>query len=523
MRKLTGLPAQLVASLPTALVAATPQWPARRAPSRGSFPTPTAAAHNSGNVGTCLFVVAAACAYYVAIAPFLLGHTDLGWHLAAGDLIRSQGKIPEHDSWSFTAGDTRWYNLSWLWDVVESFLFQYGGFNALILAAIFLGGLIAGGLAAICLNRHATLVATCIAVIAACLLYPTFAVPDIFLAASPNIATLVFCVVFYGVCLEKRYLWLAPLAMLLWVNMHGGFVLGSFILGIFGATALLKRNAPDFATYLLVAAACLVATFVNPLGWHVYVGVFGTLGHFVQHYITEWQPYYRMLRVPQCITPCAYIVLFAVLEIADRRNGPVEARILSWCFLLLGFWQLRYLSIFFLFSAVPIAVHLSNLNSPFIKQRVSQYRMAMAALIIFAALPFLYWYVVPAKADLPPIYPDVEVAYLQQHFPHAHVLNHWNYGGYVIFRTRGEVPIFVDGRAATAYPDSVLRDYFELITWDVNQPAWEAALEKYHVEAVLWPKAHTPLAAFLVGKLGWTEAYSGKFANVYVRPRAPRE
>jgi hypothetical protein len=103
------------------------------------------------------------------------------------------------------------------------------------------------------------------------------------------------------------------------------------------------------------------------------------------------------------------------------------------------------------------------------------------------------------------------------------VLNHWNYGGYVIFRARGELPVFVDGRAATVYPDSVLRDYFELITRDVNEDAWKTVLEKYHVDAVLWPKAHTPLAAFLVGKLGWTEAYSGKFANVYVRPRAPRE
>ena len=70
----------------------------------------------------------------------------------------------------------------------------------------------------------------------------------------------------------------------------------------------------------------------------------------------------------------------------------------------------------------------------------------------------------------------------------------------------------------------MLHDYFELITWDVNVTvAWKAVLEKYHIDAVIWPKAHAPLAAFLVGKLGWTEAYSGKIANIYVRSRTPRE
>src|SRR5580704_2366622 len=80
--------------------------------------------------------------YIFVIAAPLLGHTDLGWHLAAGDLIRSQGSVPAHDPWSFTAGQTPWINHSWLWDVAASMLFQYGRFTALILVTIVLGGMI---------------------------------------------------------------------------------------------------------------------------------------------------------------------------------------------------------------------------------------------------------------------------------------------------------------------------------------------------------------------------------------------
>jgi hypothetical protein len=470
-------------------------------------------------IGTYLFIIAVACGYYIAIAPFLLGHTDLGWHLAAGDLIRSQGSVPAHDPWSLTTGDKRWYDLSWLWDVVASLLVHYGHFTALILATIALGGAIAGGLGVICVTSGASPIAACIAVIAACLLYPTFAAPDIFLAASPNIATLLFCVTFYGVCLRKRHLWLAPAAMVLWVNMHGGFVLGIFIVGVFAGVALLRRHGADFKSYVLVGLACVAATLVNPLGWHVYQGVLSTLGHFVQQYITEWQPYFRTMTVPQCIPALAYILLFIVLELSGRHGVPVEARLLSWCFLLLGFWQLRYLSIFFLFSTVPVALHLTRWLAKVIRTPVSENGLTAVGLALSAMLPLLYWQVVPANPQFAPIYPEPEIAWLAEHFPHARLLNHWNYGGILIYRLRGTIPVFVDGRAATAYPDPLLRDYFELISWEVNETAWQTALQKYQIDTMLWPKVHTQLAQFLVDKAGWTLVYSGTIANIFVRER----
>jgi hypothetical protein len=289
----------------------------------------------SPRFGACLCIGALSCAYYIAIAPALLAHTDLGWHLAAGDLIRSQVSIPALDPWSFTAGDKRWYNLSWLswlWDVLASALAAGGQTTALLFATIALGGLIALGLGAVCMANGASPLASVIAVTAAAILYPTFAAPDIFLAASPNIATLLFCVTVYGVSLHKRHLWLLPCAMVLWVNMHGGFVLGLFILGIFAGVALVKRDWPGFRTYSLLGLSCLAATLVNPLGWHVYQGVLATLGHFVQHYISEWQPLISSIKLPQALPALLYILVFVVLELSgllainlSRVSSPAKA------------------------------------------------------------------------------------------------------------------------------------------------------------------------------------------------------
>src|ERR1700712_1299624 len=86
--------------------------------------------------GIYIFLISFASIYYISNTPFLLGHYDLGWHLAAGDLIRERGNIPFQDPWSFTSGGRQWYNLSWLWDVNASVLFQYTKFSGLALFVV---------------------------------------------------------------------------------------------------------------------------------------------------------------------------------------------------------------------------------------------------------------------------------------------------------------------------------------------------------------------------------------------------
>ena len=124
--------------------------------------------------GIYVFVIAFACVYYLINAPLLLSHWDLGWHLAAGDLIRDQGHIPVQDPWSFTSGGRQWFNLSWLWDVFASVLFQYANFGGLILFVVACGAVIAGYLASVCLSSGASAIAVCISVLSACLFYPGF-------------------------------------------------------------------------------------------------------------------------------------------------------------------------------------------------------------------------------------------------------------------------------------------------------------------------------------------------------------
>jgi hypothetical protein len=470
--------------------------------------------------GIYIFLISFACVYYVSNAPLLLGHYDLGWHLAAGDLIRDRGNIPFQDPWSFTLGDKQWYNLSWLWDVIASVIFQYTKFSGLILFVAACGAVIVGYLTSVCLSSGASAAAVCISVLSACLLYPAFAAaPNIYLAASPNTSTMLFCVIFYAECLKRTRWVLLPVMMVLWVNLHGGFLLGFLIVGVFCGAALLRRDWAKFKIYSFVGAGCFVAIFINPLGWHIYDGLTATLGHFVQAYITEWWSYFRNITVPGSIPGIIYILIFIALELRFRASHPIplESRLLSWLFLFLGLYQFRYMSLFFIFSTVPLALHIDRLLPKQLNNFEFQRSLLAAGIIGACALPLTFMQMEPALG-LPQMISEQDALYLKKHFSHARLLNHWNVGGLLIFRTQGAVPVFVDGRAATAYPDDLLRDYFKLVELEIDETAWDTVLEKYQIDAVLWVKAHEQLRRFLVDKRGWKEEYAGLYESIYVKP-----
>ncbi len=294
-------------------------------------------------------------------------------------------------------------------------------------------------------------------------------------------------------------------------------MLGFPIVGVFCGAALLRWDWAGFKIYSFAGVGCFLAIFINPIGWHIYDGVVATLGHFVQAYITEWLSCFENISMPGSIPGIMYILIFVGLELRYRGRCPLESRLLSWLFLFLGLYQFRYMSFFFIFSTVPLALHLDRLLPKQLNISEIQKSLLAAGIIGAGALPLTFMRTEPALGFAEMI-SEQDARYLQTHFPHARLLNHWNLGGILIFFTRGAIPVFVDGRAATAYPDTLLRDYFKLPESKIDEAAWDAVLEKYRIDTVLWVKAHEELRRFLVGKRGWKEEYSGLYESIYVKP-----
>src|SRR6516165_1505240 len=185
--------------------------------------------------------------------------------------------------------------------------------------------------------------------------------------------------------------------MVLWTNLHGGFLLGLLIVGLFSGVALLRRDWANFKIYSFAGVGCFIAIFIKPLGWHIYDGLTATLGHFAQAQITEWLSYFQNMTLPGSIPGIIYIFIFIALETRDRCACPIplESRLLSWLFLFLGIYQFRYMSFFFIFSTVPMAFHIDRLLPEQNTLKVETSLFA-AGIIAACAMPLIYLRIYPA-------------------------------------------------------------------------------------------------------------------------------
>ena len=129
------------------------------------------------------------------------------------------------DIYSYTAYGERWINHEWL-----SELFMYSIFNifhssGLLIAKLCIGILTVLILIRITLNRRTDpIILGIVFVIAVFVMSPGF-------MTRPQIITFLFTSVFlfvFHMFLErkKNLLWILPFIMILWVNSHGGFLVG---------------------------------------------------------------------------------------------------------------------------------------------------------------------------------------------------------------------------------------------------------------------------------------------------------
>jgi len=198
--------------------------------------------------------------------------TDTWWHLRTGQWIVDHHALPEVDRFSFTRIGEPWYYPGWLAEIVMVDLFSLGGLPALNL--LFTGLIFLTFIVVFFTLEGDPFLRAAILVLAA-------GASEIYWSARPQVFTFFFSACFY-LCLRKfllgnkNALWLLPLIMLLWVNIHAGFAAGFILLLIAlvgqGLTYLVQRPPkPPEALRKLgwlvgVLFACAAAAVVNPRG-----------------------------------------------------------------------------------------------------------------------------------------------------------------------------------------------------------------------------------------------------------------
>lgn len=165
-----------------------------------------------------------AAIFAMALRPVV--DNDLFWHLATGRLMWATGRIPHADPFSWTMPGRAWIAHEWLTELWLYPLFLHGGYAALMLV---FGAVIAATFAVsyrtarrLGASRPVGLAITLLAAVASSHTW----------GVRPQMLSMLLMAVFLWL-LCRDILWpLVPL-MALWVNLHGGFIFGLVLVGIF--------------------------------------------------------------------------------------------------------------------------------------------------------------------------------------------------------------------------------------------------------------------------------------------------
>ncbi|HET9849912.1 MAG TPA: hypothetical protein VFR68_15355 [Candidatus Dormibacteraeota bacterium] len=462
---------------------------------------------------------------------------DFWWHVTTGNWILNHHAVPHQDLYTFTVHDHRWITHEWLSEVFMSALYAAG---RLPLVSLVFGAITAVGflLVYLAIDRRVNFV-----IAGLTLALGVAAANPIW---GPRIQMITFALTALTYLWVKRYcegrgraLYLLPLVVLVWVNLHAGFVLGYAILGIAllveAARYLLRRPGTMPFVRLRAMAAVLAASIavamVNPNGWDIYLYPFQTGGSpEQQRLIVEWfSPNFQMSQI--WAFEAMIFLIIGGLALARR----IEAR--QFFLLLVGLGlalhSVRNLSLFMLVAVPALADYAQqareriSLRWPRRVPKTTPVTFALNVVMIVLVLAIV------AAASLPSLlqrvdgklvardFPVKAADFLTQHPPPGHMLNVYGWGGYLIFRLDAQSttqPVFIFGDAALD-GDQLLRDYDHLQSLGADQAQ---LFERYQINWVIFHSSDpiiTELRQDLnaPGHTGWFELKTFDKATIMMR------
>jgi hypothetical protein len=448
---------------------------------------------------------------------------DVWWHLKTGEYIAAHHSVPRTDPFSYTRAGEPWVAHEWLTELLLYGLERATGWAGLII--IFAAVLCAAFFLLYLRCGPNPFVAGVLTLAAAWATIPVWGV-------RPQILSLLLTSLWLLI-LERserntKLLWWTLPLMLLWVNLHAGFAVGLALSTLFVAGELLERvlgrsqqSAPRLRFAALVLFLDLLIVPLNPNGLRLFTYPIETLrSAAMQDYIAEWgSPNFHQAQY----LPLLLVVLatFAALAWSRVKVRPRDLVLLV-VSLYAGLCSIRTIPLFVLIALPLLARSLGNWpasrSQPLRPPRTSH--TVLNAGIVLAMAVFVGIHIFQVIQRQPQAeaqnFPSRAVTFLQSHPATRRIFNHYDWGGYLIWRLYPSTPVFIDGRA-DLYGKEMLDQFAS--TYEFKD-GWQKTLRRWDIDTVIVP-ADSALATGLRTSPGWTVAYEDDQAIVLtVSPHA---
>lgn len=523
--------------------------------------------YNAAQLSTWL-LTALALAYAVLAGLHTLQDFDLGWQLATGRWVLQHRHVFSTDVLSYTAAGQ-----PWIYPVLSGIAFYLtflaGGYALLT----WIGAIVCAGTVALLLRRASLI---------GCVLALT-AVPLIANRTQPR-AEMFTTILFAGfLTLLWQYhrtgrarLWLLPVLMVAWVNLHLGFVAG---LAVCGAYVLVEVMEFPFSVKRAAALARLrkawpwlaltgIVTLVNPWGSSIYLALVRQQRAQALHtsWIIEWEsirPSWTSLRQaldwrdPQsALWWLILIVLISTCVAIWRQHCGAAALLVA-----SGVLALQHVRLQALFACVAVVVGGAMLDEfrserrtqrerserrkepQVLRPNEARTRIALAGILLVtiaaAGLAIVRsWDLVSNRyymrstqlavfgTGLSWWYPERAVEFLQRNQLPGNVFNSYSLGGFLTWRLFPAYRDYIDSRAIPFGPQLFFRAY-DLSVAPPDSPAWQQESAARDINTIIVPLGRYqgmtlfPQLHSFCRSQSWRPVYLDEVSALFVR-RTPQ-
>ncbi|PLS77866.1 MAG: hypothetical protein CYG59_21470 [Chloroflexi bacterium] len=471
---------------------------------------------------------------------------DLWWHMRSGEEIVQGRPIPTIDTYSFTGYGRAFVYSGWASQALLYLLHYLGGASLLVVARnVLVTGAYLLALVGAAKRSQSWLVAALLILWSGLFSVEFWHIrPQIF-GYLPFVALLFVMLGFADGRLRARWLLAAPLATIIWTNVHGAFTLAPIIATLIAGSVTLQwlkqrdRRSGVRSVMLLwtTVAGVALAMLVNPWGFGITDSVRTLLtDQAIQMFVVEWQPPH-----PGGIFRNLFFssILLSIAAFGLSRRRPTLAEIFVFGALVWQAWTASRFIVWYglawpMLVAPSVAGLLPQARSRRPTPEIGWLNLGLALALIGLPLsqqpgsPFRRWLPDAYRAALiaepggEPLLikstPVGAVAYLQAHpLPaNARLFNETGAGSYLIWAWR-DGRVFVDPRYTTQ-PLQVWLDYRQIVTGC----GYNTLLGRYAItHALVDQQEQRGLAAALAADTGWRGLWSDASSALYERTDAP--
>jgi hypothetical protein len=465
---------------------------------------------------------------------------DLGRHLTIGEFILSNQQIPTSDSFSHTMFGEPLTPHEWLTQSIFAIFHRIAGLDGVVW---FCAVLIATTFIFLYKRCHQV---TQMPLISIGVVFIAAAASSFHWLARPHLLTMLLIGVWTNEVDKLRIgkntsWWRLPLMMFLWVNLHGAFIAGFMVLGMYILGELLDtwyykgdispgmqqgyQKLVSLRPLLIGGLSSFLATLVNPVGLRIWET---SVGYIRNRYLVDHTAEYFSPNFHNPYTwPFLVMIALTLFTLGLRRSKLSFTSLL----LIVGWTAMSLYSV----RNVPLyAILVTPIIAELMKEIITGdwfYQLQKRILGVEKTLRGAFWPVfmviiigiilmigipldfqVKGNIFLPEVFPINAVEWVEENPIDGKLFNYFPWGGYLLYRWWPDQQVFIDGQT-DFYGEELTRQYEEVI---LAGEEWEEIVEYYQVDWMILPPD-----IILVRELNtnpeWISFYEDQTAVVFIR------